>query len=174
MADTETKSETRGRLLDWLRDAHAMEKQAAQMLSTMESRIEHYPDLRRRIAQHMKETETQATRLEDCIKSLGGAPSSVKDATGTIMGMIHTLPNALAGDEVMKGTLAGYTFEHFEIAAYRILIAAATTLGEAAVAETCRKNLREEEEMAQWFSQNIDQLTAHYLEREDKGETAKR
>ena len=174
MAGTDTQSESRERLLDWLRDAHAMEKQASQMLSTMESRIEHYPDLRRRIAQHIKETETQATRLEDCIKTLGGSTSSVKDATGTIMGLIHTLPSALSGDEVMKGALAGYTFEHFEIASYRILIAAATTLGETTVAETCRKNLREEEEMAQWLSSNIDQLTAHYLEREDKGQTAKR
>ena len=174
MADIETKSESRERLLDWLRDAHAMEKQAAQMLSTMESRIEHYPDLRRRIAQHVKETEAQSARLETCIKDLGGTTSTIKDASGALMGLIHTLPAALAGDEVMKGTLAGYTFEHFEIASYRILIAAATTLGETEVAETCRKNLREEEEMAQWISQNIDQLTAHYLEREDQGVKAKR
>ncbi|MDU7226419.1 MAG: DUF892 family protein, partial [Cronobacter sakazakii] len=27
---------------DWLRDAHAMEKQAEQMLESMASRIEHY------------------------------------------------------------------------------------------------------------------------------------
>jgi len=30
---------------DWLRDAHAMEKQAESMLSKMSGRLEHYPAL---------------------------------------------------------------------------------------------------------------------------------
>ena len=36
---------------DWLRDAHAMEKQAESMLESMASRIDNYPDLRARIEQ---------------------------------------------------------------------------------------------------------------------------
>jgi Uncharacterized protein conserved in bacteria len=43
---------------DWLRDAHAMEKQAESMLESMASRIENYPDLRARIEQHSNETKT--------------------------------------------------------------------------------------------------------------------
>ncbi|SUG47546.1 YciE [Salmonella enterica subsp. arizonae] len=31
---------------DWLRDAHAMEKQAESMLESMASRIENYPDIK--------------------------------------------------------------------------------------------------------------------------------
>lgn len=34
---------------DWLRDAHAMEKQAESMLEAMAKRIDNYPDLRARI-----------------------------------------------------------------------------------------------------------------------------
>ena len=41
MATTTTKCEET--LVDWLRDAHAMEKQAEQMLSNTAKRIEHYP-----------------------------------------------------------------------------------------------------------------------------------
>lgn len=55
------------RLMQWLRDAHAMEKQAMQMLSAQESRIENYPDLKARIARHRRETEQQADLIEGCI-----------------------------------------------------------------------------------------------------------
>ena len=85
------------------------------------------------------------------------------------------LMGSMAGDEVMKGLLAGYAFEHYEIGAYRILIAAAATLGDVETTRILRENLREEEDMAQWLSANIDPLTAEYLEREERGsERAKR
>lgn len=44
---------------DWLRDAHAMEKQAESMLESMVSRIDNYPELRARIEQHLSETKNQ-------------------------------------------------------------------------------------------------------------------
>lgn len=167
MADT--KSEADERLMQWLRDAHAMEKQAERMLSGMESRIENYPQVRKRISAHLKETTQQAKRLEECIDRLGGSTSLMKDLSAQITGISQALSGNFAGDEIMKGTLASYTFEHMEIASYRMLIAAAETLGDKETARVCRQNLREEEDMAQWFSQNMDQLTAEYLEREAKG-----
>ena len=83
--------------------------------------------------------------------------------------MAQTLMTGMAGDEVMKGLLAGYTFEHYEIGSYRILLAAAGMLGDVETARILRENLREEEDMAQWLSSNIDPLTAEYLEREQAG-----
>ncbi|WP_421694258.1 ferritin-like domain-containing protein [Aestuariivirga sp.] len=172
---TDTKHEADERLMQWLRDAHAMEKQAETMLSSMEERIENYPHLRKRIAQHLKETQHQSQRLEDAIGRLGGKTSAIKDTAASIGIMFHTLTTTLAGDEVMKGLLSGYTFEHYEICAYRILIAGAGVLGDTETARICRENLREEEDMAQWLSQNIDPLTTEYLEREENGsERAKR
>ncbi len=44
---------------DWLRDAHAMEKQAESMLESMASRIDNYPELRARIEQHLSEPKTR-------------------------------------------------------------------------------------------------------------------
>ena len=35
----------RENLLDWLRDAHAMEQQAETMLNAQVERLEHYPEL---------------------------------------------------------------------------------------------------------------------------------
>ena len=167
MADDRTEADER--LMQWLRDAHAMETQAETMLSGMESRIEHYPHLRKRIAQHLKETQHQSQRLEDAITRLGGSTSTIKDSVASLTTMAQGLLGSIAGDEVMKGLLGGYTFEHYEIASYRILIAAASTLGDVETTRICRESLREEEDMAQWLSTNIDQLTAEYLEREERG-----
>ncbi|TIQ91283.1 MAG: DUF892 family protein, partial [Mesorhizobium sp.] len=45
-------SETREWLVQWLRDAHAMEEQAETMLNGQLSRLESYPELRERISLH--------------------------------------------------------------------------------------------------------------------------
>jgi ferritin-like metal-binding protein YciE len=63
--------------------------------------------------------------------------------------MAQGFSGIFAGDEVMKGSLASYTFEHMEIASYRILIAAAEEVGDDKTARTCRKILGEEESMAE-------------------------
>lgn len=165
----ETRSEADERLVQWLRDAHAMEKQAETMLSGMEERIENYPQLRKRLAQHLKETQHQAQRLEDALGRLGGSTSTLKDTAAGLTTMMQNMMTAIAGDEVIKGVLAGYTFEHYEIGSYRILIGAAESFGDKETARICRENLREEEDMAQWLSQNMDQITAEYLDREDRG-----
>jgi len=171
----ETQSEARERLMQWLRDAHAMEKQAETMLSGMESRIENYPQLRKRLAQHMKETQHQTQRLADVLGEQGSANSGLKDMAASVVQMGQALATSMAGDEVMKGVLAGFAFEHYEIGSYRILIAAAEVLGEPDISRVCRENLREEEDMGQWLSANIDPITAEYLERERRGsERAKR
>jgi ferritin-like metal-binding protein YciE len=155
------------RLMQWLRDAHAMEKQAEQMLSALAGRIEHYPQLKARITQHIEETKEQAKRLESCIHQRGGDTSAIKDTAGKMMAMAQGLSGLFAGDEVIKGSLAGYTFEHMEIASYRILIAAADALGDDRTAAICEKNLSEEEAMAEWLAENIAPLTAEYLDREE-------
>src|SRR3546814_6791992 len=39
-------------LMDWLRDAHAMEEQAEKMLRATAGRLENYPDLKARLESH--------------------------------------------------------------------------------------------------------------------------
>ncbi|MGQ3357016.1 MAG: ferritin-like domain-containing protein, partial [Phreatobacter sp.] len=111
------------RLDQWLRDAHAMEQQAVKMLDGMAGRIENYPELKARIARHAEETRLQAATLEDCLKRRGTDVSTLKDVAGKVMGMGQGLSGLVVGDEIIKGSMAGYTFEHMEIAAYRVLVA---------------------------------------------------
>lgn len=81
--------------------------------------------------------------------------------------MLQGFAGMFAGDEVIKGVLASYTFEQMEICSYRILIAAAEGLGDTETAQVCVRILNEEEEMAQWLAGHLDDLTEQYLRRED-------
>ncbi|MCQ8873646.1 DUF892 family protein [Mesorhizobium sp. LMG17149] len=168
-------SESREWLVQWLRDAHAMEEQAETMLNGQLNRIENYPELSERIRQHIQETRQQAARLETCLDRIGQGSSTLKDAGGKLTAMAQSLSGVFAGDEVMKGSLASYTFEHMEIASYTILIAAAKSLGEAEVAQVCEENLREEVAMADWLKSHIPTTTEQFLARADsESENAKR
>ena len=161
-------------LMSWLRDAHAMEMQAIQMLENQARRIENYPDLRSRILEHLEETRGQAEMLEHCMERHGTTSSPLKDSAAAFLGNVQALGGLFFGDEVVKGAIASYTFEHLEIAAYRSLIGAAEELGEEETARVCREILRQEEAMAGWLERHLPEVTRQYLRRERTGEPAKR
>ena len=167
-------SNPKERLVQWLRDAHAMEEQAETMIGGQVSRIENYPELRNRMKQHLEETRRQAERIEMCLKRLGDDASTMKDAGGKIMAMGQAMSGMFAGDEVVKGSLASYTFEHMEIASYRILIATAKLAGDVETQRVCEEILREEEAMADWLKSHMDSVTQQFLSRDQQsGVTAK-
>ncbi|CDX21529.1 conserved hypothetical protein [Mesorhizobium sp. ORS 3324] len=159
--------ESREWLTQWLRDAHAMEEQAETMLSGQLSRLDSYPDLSARIRTHLAETKEQARRLKSCLDGIDEGSSTLKDAGAKLTAMAQSISGVFAGDEVMKGSLASYTFEHMEIASYKILKAAAQAAGEAEIARVCEQNLREEEAMAEWLKDNLAQITEIFLARAD-------
>ncbi|MER9445743.1 DUF892 family protein [Mesorhizobium sp. M0340] len=168
-------SEGREWFVQWLRDAHAMEEQAETMLNGQLSRIENYPELRERIRQHLDETKQQAARLKSCLDQMDEGSSMMKDAGGKLTAMAQSLSGVFAGDEVMKGSLASYTFEHMEIASYTILIAAARSLGETEVLRACEENLREEVAMADWLKSRLPSTAEQFLARaEADSDSAKR
>ncbi|OBR48526.1 DUF892 family protein [Paraburkholderia tropica] len=63
-------------LVDWLRDAYAMENQAEVMLKAQSGRLEHYPELRARIDQHIEETRSQQDLLGGRLEALDSSPSA--------------------------------------------------------------------------------------------------
>jgi ferritin-like metal-binding protein YciE len=162
-------------LLAWLRDAHAMEEQAETLLTSQISRLKHYPDLRRKLEEHLEETKRQAKLVDDCIQRLGGDSSAVKDAMGKMVAMGQGLSGLFVDDEVIKGSLASYTFEHMEIASYTILVAAAEACGDTTTAAICSRILKEEQAMAQWLADHTPQLVRAFLQLDETpGIAAKR
>jgi ferritin-like metal-binding protein YciE len=93
---------------------------------------------------------------------------------GKASAAMQGLGGMFAGDEVVKGAMAGYVFEHLEIASYTALIAAAEECGEAEIARVCRENLAEEKAMADWLQQQLPAVTRAFLKREEAGAPAKR
>lgn len=160
---------------DWLRDAHAMEKQAEKMLKAQAERLDHYPVLRGRIEQHLEETRHQADKLEQAMSNSGIDTSVVKDLGGKLSAFGQAIGGSMASDEVVKGSIASYAFECFEIANYKALIQAAEHVGQTEIARVCKEILQEEQAMADWLAAHLEETTEQFLQRsEADGVTAKK
>jgi ferritin-like metal-binding protein YciE len=72
----------------------------------------------------------------------------------------------VAKDELIKNTLHDYGTEHFEIACYTSLSAAAEDLGDQETARVCQEILRDEEAMANFLFQQIPPTTIEMLQME--------
>lgn len=151
---------------DWLRDAHAMEKQAESMLNAMSKRIDNYPDLRARIEQHLTETQGQITLLEEVLDRNGINRSIMKDATSKMSAMGQAAGGMFASDEIVKGAISSYVFEQFEIACYTSLISAAKKVGDIASVATFEQILAQEEAMADWALKHLPDVTEQFLLRD--------
>lgn len=162
------------RLLGWLKDAYAMEQEAETMMTAMAGRIEHYPELRARIEQHVEETRQQAAQLANCIEQLGGSLPTARGAVAKGMAAMHAAGNAMMSDEVAKGIGISYAFEHMEIASYRALLVAARRVGHAEVVRVCEAILEQEQAMADWLYERQPDLIEAFLDREEADMQAKR
>jgi ferritin-like metal-binding protein YciE len=164
---------SREHLVAWLRDAHAMEHQAIEVLEKQASRLEHYPELRAKIEEHLRQTHRQAELVEGCLHRLGTDTSGLKSAAGKLMGSAQQLSGLFASDEVVKSAIADHAFERYEIASYRALITTAEEAGEPEIARTCEQILHQEEVMAAWLADHLPEVARLYVQREAAGEAAK-
>ena len=160
--------------LTGLRNAHALEAQADQLLSRQVERIESYPAMRQRLQQHIEETRRQSKRLEQILGAHGTSESTLKDLATGFMGNMAALAHAPMQDEILKNTFANYAFEHFEIASYRSLLTMAEMAGDSASPKLLQESLNEEIRMAKWIEDNLDATTRKYMQLPASGEQAGR
>jgi ferritin-like metal-binding protein YciE len=153
-------------LVTGLRNAHAMENQAEELMERQISRMTDYPDIHARLEQHLAETRLQKKRLEECLHSCGENPSTIKDMAMSLTGNLAALTHAMAQDEVLKNTFANNAFEHYEIAAYKSLLTLSSLAGVNAIRSPLEQSLREEEQMAAWVDAHIDQVTRDFVTRQ--------
>lgn len=148
---------------DWLRDAHAMEKQAESMLKSMAKRVNNYPELGTRIEQHLYETRQQITLLDGIISRNQISRSVLKDSMSKIAALGQSIGGMFPEDEIVKGVISSYVFEQFEIACYTSLIAAAEKAGDAHSIPELQRILAEERGMADWLLHHIPDITEQYI-----------
>jgi ferritin-like metal-binding protein YciE len=155
--------DARREMITGLRNAHGLEQQAIEMLERNADRLEHYPQLRARVVQHLEESRQQQALVAQALQDLGESPSTIKDTAMGLVQNVQMMVHAAASDEVLKNSFAGYAFEHFEIAAYRALIVMARAAGEQRVEQVAEQILRQEEEMANWLDQHLPEVVSQYL-----------
>ncbi len=155
-----------------LRNQHAVEQQALELLQRQIGRLENYPELAARMREHIDETRAQWQRIEELLAAFDTSHSTAKDLAMSALGNMMALGHAPASDEVIRNTLANYAFEHYEIASYRALLVLAESCGQTAAASPLRQSLQEEERMAQWIADHIAPTTQHFVERLAAGQTA--
>lgn len=158
-----TDSPVRTIYLTGLQNAHALEREAISIIDRQLDRIENYPELAERLRHHRGETEHQIQRLEDVLDQLGETPSGLKDGALSLMGKVAGLSHSVADDEILKNAFANCALENFEIASYSSLIVMAQTGGFQSGISALQESLREEENMAQWCADSIEQITRRYL-----------
>lgn len=166
-------TEIRDIFVTGLRNAHAMENQALSIVKPQISRIENYPAVRERLEMHMRETEGQIARLDEILSGLSEGSSTLKDTAMSLGGSMAAVGHAMAGDEIIKNSIANFAFENYEIAAYKSLIVMGEHGGFAAAHSLLKQNLDEEIQMASWLEDNLEKVTLEYMALSARGETAK-
>jgi ferritin-like metal-binding protein YciE len=167
-----TTDKTREVYIAGLRNQHAVENQAIELLERQVGRLENYPEMRNRMREHIQESQEQARRLEELLAELGTSHSSMKDTAMSLVGNLLAIGHSTAADEVVKNTFANFAFEHYEMAAYKSLLVLADSLSHAAGKSLLEASLDEETAMADWIEQHIAPTTLRYVERAAVGETA--
>jgi ferritin-like metal-binding protein YciE len=151
-----------------LRNAHAMEVQARELMERQGERLTDYPEVQARVKEHLNETNTQLKRLEQCLEACGESNSTLKDVAQSFMGNTMAMAHTAAADEILKNTFANNAFEHFEIAAYKSLLALCEGAGQGSSRSLLEASLREEEKMAAWIDANVAKVTQQYLALEQR------
>jgi ferritin-like metal-binding protein YciE len=116
------------------------------------------PAVRKRIEQHVTETEAQIERLEKAFVSIGEKAKGEKCEAA--IGLREEHDSFKSEEKPSREILeafnlgSGLRVEHYEIAAYRTAIAVARALGHAECAEILAESLKEEESMADFLEQS--------------------
>jgi ferritin-like metal-binding protein YciE len=87
MADT--KERANSVFITGLKNAHALENQALELMNRQVERIENYPDVKAKLQQHIQETPEQIARLERILESLGESRPVLKDHARSYPGRDH-------------------------------------------------------------------------------------
>jgi ferritin-like metal-binding protein YciE len=155
-----------------LRNQHAVENQAIELLERQVGRLENYPEMAERMRRHITESREQARRIEELLSGLGTSYSSMKDMALSFLGNMLALGHTPASDEVLKNTFANFAFVHYELASYRSLLTLADSTGHIAARSALQQSLQEEEAMAQWIADHIAPTTMRFVQRSGAGEKA--
>jgi ferritin-like metal-binding protein YciE len=135
-----------------------------QFLKAQQEMLENATDprLQQMITTHIQQSEQQVRNLEQVFSILGAQPQRVMcdGAKGIVSegqkGLRETAGNNSLRDVAIAG--AADRTEHYEVAAYRCLIAGARLMGQQNIVNLLQQNLDQEEQTAQLIESSTPQL----------------
>jgi len=139
-------------LIDQLQDLYDAEQRLVKALPLMAQAATN-TSLKNGFQEHLRETQNQVTRLEQCFKAMGqSAKSKTCEAMKGLITEGQEMINAKGNNDVRDAALiaAAQRVEHYEIAAYGSARTFARRCGKHEVASLLQQTLNEEK--------NADQL----------------
>ncbi|HEX5928730.1 MAG TPA: DUF892 family protein [Solirubrobacterales bacterium] len=153
VADEEDRSETL--LLAYLRDVHALERQAIELLEAGAGRVDD-ERLEMVFREHLEETRQHLERIEGLLTERGAAPSRLKDAALKTGGLNLSAFFGAQPDSTTKLAGFAFAFEHLEVAAYELLHRVAARAGDEDVVRAAEEILAEERRAAARVAETWD------------------
>lgn len=142
-------------LLAYLRDAHALEGQAEELLEASAERVDD-EELEATFRDHHEETQRHRERIAGLLDERGGRPSLVKDAMLKAGGLNLSAFFGAQPDSTTKLAAFAFAFEHLEIAAYELLQRVAARAGDEGVVAAAEEILAEERRAAERVAESWD------------------
>jgi len=134
-------------LLSYLRDAHALEGQAIELLESGAERVDD-AQLERAFAEHLRETRHHLELIENLLEERGASPSLLKDSALKAGGINLSAFFGAQPDSTTKLAGFAFAFEQLEIAAYELLQRVAARAGDDGVVAVAEEILAEERQAA--------------------------
>ena len=133
----------------------------ASLLATQSPRMQDHPDLKARFELHLRETQAQRQKLEPYLERRPrlAAESAKPDSDDA--------DEPMDSDEMLKFATNFYVSKYREIAAYRVLLAAAEAVEDSEIAELCEEMLWVEDAMAAWLRVKLPELVRDCLTEHD-------
>jgi ferritin-like metal-binding protein YciE len=153
---------TSDQLVKYLTDAHSIEEQALAQLRTAPD-IAGNGRLAEILADHLPETERHERKVRDRLEALGGSPSTVKDVVMAAGGKGFILFARSQPDTPGKLLAHAYSYEHLELAAYRLLAIAADRAGDTETTALANDIAEEERLMGERLASCYDDVAAESL-----------
>jgi ferritin-like metal-binding protein YciE len=161
-----TETQIKEKLVDYLKDAHAMENNVLRMLDSQISTTDD-ASIRKDLEHHQEETERQKDRLEQCLSAYGEDTSSLKDLAGDGGAFFKGLIDSVRPDKPGKNARDAYVTESMEIASYELLERWAQRAGDSTTAEVARTNRAEEEAMRKKIADRWDTFIDLQMKEDD-------
>jgi ferritin-like metal-binding protein YciE len=139
----------------YLSDAHAIEEQALPQMRAAPD-MAGDPELAEAFRRHLAETERHEQLTRERLEARGGSPSRLKEAVFKAGGYAFVLFAQSQPDTPGKLVSHALSYEHLEVAAYKLLQRMAKRAGDAETADVARTIRKDERAMAARLEASFD------------------